>query len=271
VPTNDPNGGGLCLFACQNDDACDRDYACFPGLNVCYYTFCGPDQGNNNGRLYAGCQAGSAQQWAGTCLPLPVGDPQAPTPFGICLEAGNAAEGQPCDNQIAGRDAAARNLTCAPGALCFGDPDDPLDPNRDWDGRGACAGLCDPRAPACGAGRRCIDLSNEDDPNTAQSDETRYLGLCLQADCSISRDDCGAGRHCRPYTLVADDGLCGAAGNAGIGQACERHADCAGQAFCANTGNGPICLQICNPAQANACPEGLECFAQDGWAYGVCL
>ncbi|MCB9546923.1 MAG: hypothetical protein H6706_13870 [Myxococcales bacterium] len=266
VPTG--NDTGLCLFSCQNDDQCPADRSCYPDLRACYYILCGPSR--NNGQINGACQAGSGGQWPGTCLPVnapPPGEAQ----IGICLEAGNVGEGGVCDAQADGRAAADRALQCGQGMICFDDPDDPLDPARDWGNRGECVRLCDPRNGVCNGQRRCVDFGSRDDPATPDS-ELRYLGFCLETDCSIRADDCGAGNHCRPYSFVADQGRCGPAGDVALGQPCENVEQCGDHAICANAGDGLTCFGICDPAEgAAACPGGQRCVTNTGWAYGVCL
>ncbi|MCB9525533.1 MAG: hypothetical protein H6702_19450 [Myxococcales bacterium] len=259
--------GGFCLFSCGADDDCPLDRTCFTNDRVCYWRVCGASE--QNGTVFGACNAGGQNQWQGTCLPVQVPDPGQPQ-IGLCLEAGNVPEGGACDAQVDGRGAADRALQCAPGMLCFDDPDDSLDPARNFGGRGACRQLCDPRIDRCDTpGRACIDFSTLDDPNTPDN-ETRYLGLCLQTDCTVVRNDCNGGQMCRPYSLVAREGQCTAAGQVALGQPCTQSADCADSAFCANAGAGPVCLQICDPA-APACAAGTQCRNEQGWGFGVCL
>lgn len=264
------NGGGFCLFSCVNDAACPSDRACLATQNsgnVCYYNLCGPSQ--NNGTLYGDCTVGSQRQWEGTCMPVERGNPADPNDFGLCIEAGTAAAGQPCNAQEEGRDANARSLQCASGLLCVEDPDDPLDPGQNWDARGYCASLCNPLAAACAAGEACVDFGSDDDPQTPQ-DETRLLGLCLLSDCEVTANDCAGGLNCRPYTLIDNQGICTAAGQVALGQPCTENTECADQALCADPGGGDVCLALCDPAAAD-CPDGQTCAEQPGWAFGVCL
>jgi len=261
----------ICLVACQTDDICPQHMGCIEGAQVCYYTLCGAAEGNGN--VYGACSAGSAQQWAGTCLPLAVGDPAAPGPEGLCLEAGSATEGRPCNSQATGRTAGDRAQQCGSGMLCYGDPDDALNPSLDFDATGTCATLCDPRAGrGCAGGRQCIDFSDRDDPATPAFDETRALGLCLTSDCRMAQGAaCGAGRACRPFNLVTDLGACGPAGAAGIGERCTTSTDCADEAFCGDPGGGSVCIATCT-ADAD-CANGGMCVRNQeaGWAYGLCL
>lgn len=261
----------ICLVACQNDDICPQHMGCIDQAFVCYYTLCGPSEGN--GEVYGRCAVGSQLQWEGTCLPLAVGDPAQPGADGLCLEAGSVMEGQPCNDQAIGRTAGDRAQQCASGMLCYGDPDDPLDPSLDFDQTGACAGLCDPGSGlGCSAGRQCIDFSTQDDPTTPNFDETRPIGLCLASDCRMGQDAmCGAGRQCRPFNLITDRGSCGPAGVSGIGERCTTAADCSDEAFCGDPGGGAVCLATCS-ADAD-CADGRMCVqnADAGWAYGICL
>jgi len=266
VPTAD-DGSGICLFACQQDAQCPFDKSCLVDFQVCYFTLCGPSQ--NNGNFYGACNFGSAGQQAGTCFPVPVQPGEAP--IGICREAGAVAEGGACNAQNTGRAAADRNLQCSAGSLCFGDPDDALDPSRDWADTGECSRLCDPRNPICSPMRSCVDFSATDDRATPQN-EANFIGLCLTSDCSVTGDDCGGVNHCRPYSFIDDQGLCGPPGRVALEQPCIENSDCTDHAICANAGDGPICLEICDLAGgAAACPQGQRCVSNPGWAFGACL
>lgn len=267
---NAPNGS-LCIFGCQGDDECPFNESCLAGINVCWFTFCG-DPAQPNGDVFGQCALGSQQQWAGTCFPLPVGDPAGGGPPGICLEAGNLQEGQACNAQAEGRDVGSRNEQCAPGLLCFGDPDDALDPARNFAATGECSQLCDPGVGRCGGGRVCVDFSSPDDPNTADNNESRTLGICLNVECTMGtggQSGCGAGEQCRPFTLVADQGACSPAGNVAAGGPCRTSEDCADEAFCGDPGGGPVCLPTCNEGSPN-CAEGTMC-VNNGWGFGICL
>ncbi|MEZ4468241.1 MAG: hypothetical protein R3F43_28350 [bacterium] len=265
VPTG--NDTGLCLFSCQSDDQCPADKACYDQLLACYYIICGPSE--NNGQINGACQAGSAGQFPGTCLPVnapPPGEPRSASAWRPATSA-RAAPAMPRWTPTP----ADRALQCGQGMICFDDPDDPLDPARDWGNRGECVRLCDPRNGVCNGQRRCVDFGSRDDPATPAS-ELRHLGFCLETDCSIRQDDCGAGNHCRPYSFVSDQGHCGPAGDVALGQPCDDVAQCGDHAICANAGDGLTCFGICDPAEgAAACPGGQRCVTNTGWAYGVCL
>jgi hypothetical protein len=270
--SQNPADPGLCLFSCQNDEQCPVNKACYAQINACYFLDCGPARpgGMANGQVRGACDAGFQQQWPGTCVPLNVqpGEPER----GFCFEAGEVAEGGVCNAQETGRDAASRAQQCAPGTLCFGDPDDNLDPEQNWAQTGTCARLCDPRNPACGGGTQCFNLGSADDPATPESEE-RHFGACLATDCDIVQNNCEAGEQCRTVTFLDGEGQCGPAGDVALGDPCIRAADCADHAICANAGDGPTCLAICNPADGEeACAAGQQCFNSNGdWPYGVCL
>ena len=147
-----------------------------------------------------------------------------------------------------------------------------MDPERNWGGRGTCSPLCDPRGGGCGAGDVCVNFGNVDDPETPDFNETRHLGICLTSECTVLGGGCQGGELCRPYNFVAAEGTCSAPGAAGLGDRCEQHEDCGDLAFCANAGNGPVCLAICDPGNAQACGVGERCFTgAPGWEFGVCL
>ena len=259
----------ICLYSCADDTGCPADQICLADLAVCYYAFCGPGDAMRpaNGEVFGACAAGGQQQWEGTCLPLAVGTDLP----GICLEAGNVAEGQACNDQSDGRDAAARNEQCGSGMLCMDDPDDPLDPDQRWNNTGICSEMCDPRQGACDGGQSCIDFSQGDDPQTLDFDETRVLGTCRTSDCSAGTGGapCGAGRQCRPFGLIDDLGACGPAGVAAANEACRTNVDCADEAFCGNPGGGNICIKTCDEQNPD-CPEGTMC-VNNGWGYALCL
>ena len=221
--------------------------------------------------MYGTCTLGQQGQIEGTCYPLPTGPADGTGPAGICFEAGRVPEGEACNTQSFGRDAAGRVQQCAPGTICVSDPDGPLDPTQNWDSTGECGGLCDPRAPSCSNGRTCADISDIDDQTTPQYNEARAVGLCVESDCQMGGGNaCGAGRQCRPYSLLAPEGKCGPAGNAATGEAGTGHADCADEVSGGDPGGGAVCLQTCTEA-GPACPDGTMCVVQDRWAFGVCL
>lgn len=265
------SGGGLCLYRCANDAACPADRACLNTESdgaVCYYILCGASR--QNGAVYGTCNGGSQGQWPGSCVPVEVGNPASPNDFGLCVEAGTAQVGQPCNAQERGRDAASRVEQCVGGALCVEDPDDPLDPQQDWAARGYCAQMCNPQRPSCAAGEGCVDFGASDDPETP-ADETRLLGLCLVSDCQLPSNDCAGGLNCLPYSLRDNLGVCTPPGQLALGEPCAQSADCRDQALCANAGEGDVCLALCDPQEANGCPAAQFCASQPEWGFGVCL
>lgn len=248
-------GEGVCLLRCATDDDCPIDRACRPDLAACAHTVCGP--GTGNGALLGPCAFGTRGDREGTCLPF---DTPGEAP-GFCVEAGLAAPGEPCDAQVEGRAPADRAIRCRPGALCHGDPDDPLHPERDWDARGTCAALCAPADPACPGDTACVDFGGGE----------RALGLCLPVECRVlDPGACGPGARCRPFGLDDDAGACGPAGQADVGRPCASIDDCADVALCVSRGAGTECLAICDPAEPGACGD-RRCYVDDGWGYGVCL
>ncbi len=255
-------GGGGCLFACETDAACPADRVCRLDLGACVRPGCGGETGN--GELLGGCAFGGDAP--GTCLPYEVRTPGAAP--GFCVEAGLAAAGEPCDAQTDGRTALDRAVQCASGAICRGDPDDPLDPMQRWEGRGTCAALCAPDVGGCAEGR-CVDFGAADDPETPE-DEARVVGLCLPVECEVLAEGCADDGRCRAYGLADRAGTCGPAGDAAAGEACRTDADCADEALCVSRGAGTECLVLCEPADADAC-GGRPCYADVGWRFGVCL
>ena len=249
-----------------------RNSVCYPNLNgaqACYFRVCGAGpNGDDNGTVRGPCMTGSMAQWQGSCIPLSAA---TPTP-GFCFEAGTVPEGGACDAQNDGRAPADRALQCGQGSICFDDPDDPQDPGQNFAGRGQCVRMCNPAAPACNANRTCINFGQLDDPGTRDVDETLVQGFCLNTDCNVAVNECAGGQHCRPYSLVANEGACSPPGQTAHRQPCLRHTECAEQSFCGNTGSGPICLQVCNMgAPEPGCPDGEQCVQNQGWGFGVCL
>ncbi|MCB9543077.1 MAG: hypothetical protein H6703_11595 [Myxococcales bacterium] len=257
--------GGGCLFACASDADCPADRACRVDLGACVRPGCGGETGN--GELLGACGFGAGGDRPGTCVPY-AGEGSGGAP-GFCVEAGLAAAGEPCDAQSRERSVAERAVQCGPGLICRGDPDDPLDPERRWAGRGACAALCLPGAGdgRCG-GEGCVDFSEVDDPATA-ADEARTVGLCLPVECDVlDPAGCAPGARCRAYGLSDRAGVCGVAGVAPRGGACASDADCAEVALCVARGAGTECLRICD--DDGECGGG-RCYRDAGWRFGVCL
>ncbi len=259
LPTGD--GTGICMFTCADDDVCDLDLTCQSLLaeapDVCYYAFCAADE------LNGPCQLSPGR--LGTCQPVR-GDQTS----GLCLDAGVAAVGAVCDSQGDPRDPAVAEQVCGGGALCIGDPDDPLEPGAPLDGRGVCQQLCDPRADGCGAGEACVDFGQRDDPRTME-DENWFIGLCQPSDCDVLADDCAPDEACRLLSFLQTDGACAPAGRRGLGELCEAQADCGPRTVCLDAGSGSVCLQLCDP-EVGACPFGQACIAgNNGWEVHVCI
>ena len=267
-----PGAPGACFINCEADAHCPLNEACQLELGgICYYALCGGAAGN--GEAYGGCTvAGSV----GVCYPLAQGDLQPGGPAGICLEGGAAPLGAPCDSQALGRTEHDVTLRCAEGLVCFGDPDQPLDPVASQDGTGGCAQLCDPRAPACpdAQGWACLDLSAPDDPRTPGYDETRPLGICVLSECGFLEPGgaCPDEQVCEPYTPVAAFGRCRQAGPLALGEPCAGVDDCADAAVCGDNGRGAmVCIAVCDPAAPDDCRPGETCWSQPGWVLGFCV
>ncbi|MFN3197445.1 MAG: hypothetical protein ACE366_03335 [Bradymonadia bacterium] len=256
---------GYCVIECARNEDCPINESCTQGY--CNYTYCGMVLAN--GQVNSECTINDSP---GACFPLPLGDPANPTNFGICIEGGTALEGETCDAQAEARDEAETALRCAAGSFCFGDPDDPLQPGAPQDGRGECAALCNPLAAnTCAEGRTCVNFSNGDDPTTPGYDETRVLGICLEADCSVvGEESCEEGGTCRPLTILIEEGQCGPAGASPFGGPCETAEDCA-DGFCNDLGDGTlVCMDYCELG-AESCGPNSVCFEQPGWAWGICF
>ncbi|MCB9554361.1 MAG: hypothetical protein H6705_21225 [Myxococcales bacterium] len=264
----DPFAPGICIHPCAADADCPFSESCQPALgSICYFEFCGPNTGN--GTLYEDCGVGA---FPGTCYPLSEGQARQGQP-GYCIEAGTAAIGAPCDNGAEGRDEASAALRCVPGALCFGDADDPLDPSDPNDERGECVNLCDPRAPTtCTEDEFCLDFSQADDPNTAL-DETQHIGVCYRTDCDVFDDQCPDGQACRVLAVSSANGRCVPDGQVALGEPCATIDDCAGTSICGGNNRAEqVCIALCRPGVAGECPAEQFCFAGEaGQAIGFCI
>ena len=265
-----PAAPGACFIGCEAPADCPINETCVPEAgNICYFALCGGSAGN--GTPHGPCEVADAP---GACYPLAAGDLQPGGAQGICLEGGAAPMGAPCDAQAVGRTPEDVALRCDAGLICFGDPDQPLDPEATPDGLGTCMQLCDPRDAACGEGMACLDLTVPDNPATPRYDETRPLGICLATDCEVLGEGpgCADGQVCEMYSPLATFGHCRPAGDAAAGQPCEQGSDCAGLAICGDDGRGgQMCIDVCDPMAPQACAPGQRCWAEPGWALGFCI
>lgn len=267
--SQNPLDPGACHIDCADggDAICPFNQECVEAFNnICYFALCG--DGYTNGPVFGACEV--AGQEGGVCYPLPEGNRTAAGLPGVCLEGGDVPLGGACDAQALDRTPEDRALRCHTG-ICFGDPDDPTDPDAAMDGTGQCVALCDPRSDSCGEGQFCIDFSSPDDPATP-TDETRHLGACVDTDCSALGDptaQCGEGRGCRLYAATSDAGRCDDAGEAAPGEACAAATDCAGNQICGDAG---VCIAPCPPGDEAACPDDQICYvADESWAVGFCI
>jgi len=255
------DGSAFCIVTCQNNDVCPLNMSCqsILGLgqpNACYYEFCEQIQ------LNGACQVGGRN---GTCRPL-IAAAAAP---GICLDAGTAEAGAVCDNEADPRTEEGAILACAPGSLCSGDEDDPLDPAHMNEGRGVCRALCQVGRDGCNEDQACVQLGRPDDPNTMEN-ELFDMGLCFESDCTLFGDQCADGEACQPITFGAIFGRCRATGERGLGESCEDNTDCAANTICGNGGSGLVCIAFCD-FQAQHCPWGQSCVPINGGAVHACL
>ncbi len=268
--SQDPAEPGFCFIDCEGDADCPQSETCQAPLgDLCYFNQCGPGFG---GEVYGGCETSS---FRGTCYPSAEGNAQGGETTGFCIEGGTAEEDAACDAQAVGREAADLALRCAGGLFCLGDPDNPLNPDDPGDRQGACAALCDPRAPVCGEGKVCVDYTAPDDPATA-FDETVYQGACFASDCSVfgGEGQCAVEEtECRLLGVLNDAGSCGPAGDVRPGEPCASSDECAGVAICGNNGQIPMaCIRMCEAgAEEPDCAEDELCFAQPGWLVGFCI
>jgi hypothetical protein len=254
IPTSDNDGH--CAPLCQADAECPLHRECDPMFRACVYRACGRDSGN--GVMLSQCVLGSQDQLMGTCLPL--GGNQRDNDTGYCAESGTSGQGEPCDAQAVSRSAESRAAQCHPGSLCFGDPDDPLEPVLEHLGRGACRDLCNSQQARCGEGLECVDF---DEGEAA-------LGLCVPSDCVVfSEDSCVDDLGCVPFSWWSARGTCQPVGQALPGQFCSSAQDCLRPSLCVNQQAGPVCISICN-GENTPCMQG-QCFQEPSWSFGVCL
>ncbi len=268
--SQNPAEPGFCFVDCADGQDCPLHMTCQAQLgDICYVNQCGP--AGVGGEVYGACDAG---EWSGTCYPSAEGGAVGGETVGVCLQGGTAEVGEACDAQAASRAPTDVALRCDGGAICFGDPDNPLDPASPNDRQGSCVALCDPRVPACAEGSACIDFTSADDPSTP-FDETTWLGACLPSDCDVlDPDECPEGMGCRVITVLSTAGRCEPAGDGGSQVSCAGNEDCAGNALCGNNGRNPmVCLPMCDPEGGDpGCAEDELCFrAEDRWRVGFCL
>lgn len=260
---------GACVAGCNMDTDCPLDRFCADTgtAGVCLFLRCGESE--QNGRVYGECFAGGAGQWPGTCRPWILGDPAAPNDFGLCVEAGTARVGEPCDDQALGRTPQDRALQCARGLLCTGDPDVGSIPSPD--GLGRCYQLCNPDAPSCDEpGLSCLNRGTPDDPATPDVDERVIEGLCLEPECLVLADDCPAGQHCAAHSFEQSDGVCVPSGPTPHGGECTVNTDCAAGTACFDFDGRSQCLEACDPHDVASCSDALTCNAMVGWPIGLC-
>jgi hypothetical protein len=194
----------------------------------------------------------------------PVGEKCAPRPFDpLCgpLDPCPLAVGEACTT-VNDRD------PCVQGAVC-GD--------RLVDELAVCIALCDPGAPACAAGERCVELP----PDFGVGG----FGWCLRG-CDPRLEDCGAGEECTavfadfpvPWISCLPD-----KGEVTAGEFCDPPSLCGDGLACVAEGLAPCAIEAlpcCTPfcdLDAPACPDGLTCAPwsdppQPGLeSLGVCL
>lgn len=264
VPTADARGE--CALLCASDQDCPLHHVCNLEYGVCLPRECGT--GTNNGSIYQRCSMTAANRLDGTCLPMGMSSTAPGTRTRYCHEGGLASLGQACDAQVRGRDLDALSLRCESTSLCYGDPDDPLEPSQANPGRGTCREVCWPEGEACGQGLVCVRVVPADDPETAVA-EGYNLALCLPADCSVFGAGCTANSVCQPFGLWSRSGSCRPSGHRAPGLSCQVNADCKDSALCLSDSNGRRCMPICDPENPN-CPGGF-CYSDPSWAYGICI
>ena len=249
---------GICLQRCETATDCTAGRICRAELGACYWPLCGDATGN--GRLLAECAGGPLGAQLGTCLPFTFA-PESVQGAGYCTVAGLAMPGEPCDAQATERTEDAAGILCAPGSVCFGDPDDPDAPGDVPMGRGTCARLCVDNE-ACGGGERCI----QPPPTTGPTDLTA-VGLCLPIDCVFGQRDCADGEKCLIYSWTSALGRCVPIGPVPRGSVCQTALDCQGRGVCP-TPYPSRCVDVCDPERI-PCEEG-NCEGFTGWSLGVC-
>jgi hypothetical protein len=221
---------GLCEAPCRYEgEDCAEPLTCVPGgtgvegVGICAGGACEPYSSGQCGTPFLGC--------------LPTSESE-----GICLPAGDVAEGGACGTEVG---------LCVEGAACL----------LDGDGGGSCRVFCAPDAEASATGsclaegQRCVDLG------------AGFFGLCL-ADCQpwAEPSGCPEGQGCQPQAL--DGGACFDAGTALLGEACTppfSPSACAPGMRCVAPdaeAEAGFCEAFCAPFgqdEAAACPADAFC------------
>lgn len=94
-----------------------------------------------------------------------------------------------------------------------------------------------------------------------------------------SGSECGDTMGCYPVTEYPSapcepeifQMLCLPSGNRGQWESCESITDCIAGHTCVVTGNGTMCLKMCDPEGASSCPTGLFCDGVDLQGIGICF
>jgi hypothetical protein len=90
--------------------------------------------------------------------------------------------------------------------------------------------------------------------------------------------DCSMGEGCYPVTEYPTrtcepevfQMLCLPSGTAQQWESCSTLTDCANGYTCVVSGDGTMCLKMCDPLADKACPSGLFCDAVDLQGIGIC-
>jgi hypothetical protein len=232
--------------ACASDDDCARGQLCYEheGAQRCWNKCSTANESCPDGGVCVAMAGAGAEIYElGLCVP----ECRPSTGGGCtagkqclvawtpnCAAAGNATEGESCNNT---------DNRCVPEAVCVGSGEDAVCRLR-CEGSGG--GVPCPEDGVCAALELETGVSLYGDP-----------GVCLpQVDCDlVTNEGCGEGQGC--LTDVSGVRGCYTAGTFGPGFACEAASECTANAFCVSG----QCVQRCDPEgnKGEPCPDDKSC------------
>ena len=236
------SGRGECTPGCRDDEGCGVGEVCDLDSRVCRLTPCESDADCRDEATYC------AEN--GDCLP------------GCRLDPDNC-EPNPENGLFTACDEATRS--CVDIIVCCGS-DDSCSEVRDSD---ACDGQALTGAQAC-AQVPCGELCTADED--CGDDLGRFCntqdGLCRNGCRLDDPNSCAEGQVCDPLTRICEDIRCGMDSDCPDDRYCDFRS---GQGLCAlgcrndescesnQRCEDNACIQVCNPNDPEACPEGQYC------------